>query len=89
MALLPIERINRIFSRHYGSKRVLAREMGISFPSVTHALRGNWYSHRIHEAADKHARQYLATERAEKKKAAQTAELNHRAEITRRNTRLA
>lgn len=82
VTLLPIERINRIFARHYGSKRALARELGLSYSAITKALRRYHYGYspRIHEAADRHARQYLAFERAKKRKTAQQAQLNHPAE---------
>jgi hypothetical protein len=61
--LLSRKRINTILDRHYGSKRALARELGVSFSYISRVLRGRDNSLRVLQAAEGHALQYLSKER--------------------------
>lgn len=67
--ILSTKRINDILTRHYGSKRVVAREAGVNFPLVTNVLKGKITSQRVLTVAEQHARAYLAAERRERKEA--------------------
>jgi hypothetical protein len=73
---LSTKRINDILDRHYGSKRALAREAGVCFGCVTNVLRGKVISHRVLVIAERHAREYLAAERRERKHSAEKAPSN-------------
>lgn len=74
---LSTKRINDIFDRHYGSKRALAHEAGVSAASVTNILHGKGRSQRILDIAEQHAREYLAEERRIRKSARKATNNNN------------
>jgi hypothetical protein len=60
---LPLHHINQILTRHFGSKRALAREAGVSAPYVSNILNGRRRSEHILVLADRKARDWLEWER--------------------------
>jgi hypothetical protein len=68
--LLSLNRINQILSRHFGSKRAVAREAGASASYTSNVLRGRRRSERILALADQRARDWLEWERARREPAA-------------------
>lgn len=66
MSLSP-KQIDKILMRHYGSKRVIARESGVTACAVTNVLRGRAASLRIMVIAERIALQFLELERQGRK----------------------
>lgn len=75
--IFTTKRINDILDRHYGSKRALAHEAGVSAGSVTNILHGKGTSQRILDIAEQHAREYLAQERRTRKSAKKATNNNN------------